>query len=302
MNIIKTKKLVQGAMIAGLFGVVALINTYTGGFFDVFFCYGMVSPLAWYGYHYSLKDNFIVVLASMVVVMMVSSPFFIISSLSACLSGVFIGEMLKRKASKGILFLGVFLINIINNLLIYEVFAGVLGMDLVSEMTLIYNELSQFLPYLSLDKVLSIIPIVLVITSFLEMYVIVVLTQLILRRLKVEFPGTFHLALMHLSKNIGIVLVCVLSISFIMQAIFHIEHYMILYAYLLSYLVLMVQGLSFICYMLIMKRKPKYMILAFLGVFVFHIFYLFIGIYDIFSDLRKNILYNESDVNKEEFV
>ncbi len=302
MNIIKTKKLVQGAMIAGLFGVVALINTYTGGFFDVFFCYGMVSPLAWYGYHYSLKDNFIVVLASMAVVMMVSSPFFIISSLSACLSGVFIGEMLKRKASKGILFLGVFLINIFNNLLIYEVFAGVLGMDLVSEMTLIYNELSQFLPYLSLDKVLSIIPIVLVITSFLEMYVIVVLTQLILRRLKVEFPGTFHLALMHLSKKIGIVLVSILSISFIMQAIFHKDHYMILYAYLLSYLVLMVQGLSFICYMLIMKRKPKYMILAFLGVFVFHIFYLFIGIYDIFSDLRKNILYNESDVNKEEFV
>ena len=63
MNNLKTKKLVQGAMIAGLFGVIALINTYTGGFFDIFFCYGMVSPLAWYGYHYSLKDNFIVVFA-----------------------------------------------------------------------------------------------------------------------------------------------------------------------------------------------------------------------------------------------
>ena len=298
----KTKSLVQGAMIAGLFGVVALINTYTGGFFDIFFCYGMVSPLAWYGYHYSLKDNFIVVFASMVVVMMVSSPFFVISSLSACLSGVFIGEALKRKANKGVLFLGVFLVNILNNLMIYEVFAGVVGVDLVSEMTLIYNELSAFLPYLTLDRVLALGPLIIVMTSFLEMYVIVVLTQLILRRLKVEFPGSFHLAFMHLSKLTGVILVGILVTSFVMQSILGIDHYVVMYAYLVSYLVLMIQGLSLISYVLIMKRKYKYMFLVFLGVFVFHMFYLIIGIYDIFSDLRKNILYNESDVNKEEIV
>lgn len=302
MNTIKTKKLVQGAMIAGLFGVIALINTYTGGFFDIFFCYGMVSPLAWYGYHYSLKDNFIVVLASMFVVMIVSSPFFIISSLSACLSGVLIGELLKRKANKGFMFLGVFLVNLLNNLMIYEVFAGVLGVDLVSEMTLIYNEVSAFLPYLSLDRVLALCPLILVMTSFLEMYVIVVLTQLILRRLKVEFPGTFHIAFMHLPKIAGIILIGILILSFIMQSVFGIDHYLIMYAYLLSYLVLMVQGLSFISYVLIVKRKYKYMFLAFLGAIVFHMFYLIIGIYDIFSDLRKNILYNESDVNKEGHV
>ena len=302
MNIMKTKKLVQGAMIAGLFGVIALINTYTGGFFDIFFCYGMVSPLAWYGYHYSLKDNFIVVFASMAVVMMVSSPFFVISSLSACLSGVFIGEALKRKANKGVLFLGVFLINLLNNLMIYEVFAGVLGMDLAGEMTLIYNELSAFLPYLTLDRVLALGPLIIMITSFLEMYVIVVLTQLILRRLKVEFPGSFHLALMHLSKLTGVILIGILVITFVMQSFFNMTHYAIMYAYLVSYLVLVVQGLAFISYVLIMTRKHRYMFLAFLGVFVFHMFYLMIGIYDIFSDLRKNILYNESDVNKEEIV
>ena len=302
MNNLKTKKLVQGAMIAGLFGVIALVNIYTGGFFDIFFCYGIVSPLAWYGYHYTLKDNFIVVFASMVVVLMVSSPFFVISTLSACISGVFIGEALKRKAGKGVLFLGEFIVNLLNNLMIYEVFAGVIGISLESEMAAIYNEVSAFVPYLTLDKVLSLAPIMIVVTSLLEMYVIVVLTQLILRRLKVNFPGSFHIANMHLSKGIGILLLIVLIVSFVAQSILRVDHYLVMYVYLISYLILMVQGLSFISYVLVIKNEYKYIFLAFLGVFVIHVIYVFIGIYDIFSDLRKNILYNESDVNKEEMI
>ena len=299
MNTLKTRKLVQGAMIAALYGVVALINTYTGGFFDIFFCYGMVAPLAWYGFHYTLKDSVIVAFVSVVVITMVSTPFFIVSSFSACLSGLIIGEALRRKVGKGFILLSVFLVNLFNNIVIYEVLSGLLGMNLVSEITMIYNEVSSLLPYLSLDTVLSLIPLILIMTSFLEMYVIVMLTQLILKRLKVEFPGSYHIAFMHLDKKVGIILVTSLIITFVMQSLFAIQHYALMYVYLISYLILMVQGLSFISYMLAIKGQYKYMILAFLGVFVFHLFYLIIGICDIFSDLRKNILYNESDVNKE---
>ena len=302
MNILKTKKLVQGAMIAALFGAVALINIYTGSLFDIFFCYGMVAPLAWYGYHYSLKDNIITAFVSMVVIMMVSSPFFIISSLSACLSGIYIGEVLRRKASKGVLLFGVFLIHLFNNLMIYEVLAGVLGMDLVSELTLMYNEVSLLLPYLTLDRVLSLIPLILILASFMEMYVVVMLTQLILKRLKIDFPGSYHLTFLHLSKSVGVILVLGVVISFVMQSFFNVQHYIVMYTYLISYLILMVQGISFISYILAVKRQYKFMIFVFLGVFVFHFIYLFIGICDIFSDLRKNILYNESDVNKEEML
>lgn len=302
MNIIKTKKLVQGAMIAALFGVIALINTYTGGFFDIFFCYGMVAPLAWYGYHYSLKDNLITAFVSMIVIMMVSSPFFIVSSFSACLSGLYIGEILKRKASKGVLIFGVFVIHLFNNLMIYEVLAGILGMDLVSELTVMYNEVSSLLPYLTLDKVLSLVPLILISTSFMEMYVVVLLTQLILKRLKIDFPGAYHLAFLHLPKSVGLILITCVIVTFIMQSFLNIQHYLVMYVYLISYLILMVQGISFISYTLAVKRQYKYMIFVFFGVFVFHFIYLITGICDIFSDLRKNILYNESDVNKEEIV
>lgn len=95
-----TKKMVQGAMIAAFFGVLAISNTYIGSLFDIFICYMMVVPLTWYGYTYDLKSNMIVCIVSMLVIATMGVPFFIISSVSSCLAGIFIGECLKRKQKK----------------------------------------------------------------------------------------------------------------------------------------------------------------------------------------------------------
>ena len=65
------KRQVQGAMIAAMFGVLSLLNTYTGSMFGVFICYVMVIPLVWYGYTYTLKDNIVVSFVAMVVIAMV---------------------------------------------------------------------------------------------------------------------------------------------------------------------------------------------------------------------------------------
>ncbi|MEG0593464.1 MAG: DUF2232 domain-containing protein, partial [Coprobacillus sp.] len=143
-----TKKMVQGAMIASMFGALSIFNTYTGSMFDIFICYVMVIPLVWYGYQYTLKDNIIVCVVSMFVIFMVGLPFFIISSISSCLAGLFIGEALKRKAKKEIILLGTFITSFLNNLLLYEVFAKLLNMDIVSEMTVMYQEISQVVPSL----------------------------------------------------------------------------------------------------------------------------------------------------------
>ena len=46
------------------------------------------------------KDNAIVCVVAMIVIAMMGLPFFIISSISSCLAGLFIGEALKRQAKK----------------------------------------------------------------------------------------------------------------------------------------------------------------------------------------------------------
>ena len=184
-----TKKMVQGAMIAAMFGVLSLLNTYTGSMFDVFICYVMVIPLVWYGYTYTLKDNIVVSFVAMVVIAMVGLPFFVISSISSCLAGLFIGEALKRKVKKETILMGTLLVTFLNNILLYEVFSGLLGMNLVAEMREMYQMLIEIMPslasQLTVETVILMIPIVLIIMSVLEMYVIILLCQIVLSRFKI---------------------------------------------------------------------------------------------------------------------
>lgn len=298
MGHMNTKKMVQGAMIAAMFGALSIFNTYTGSMFDIFICYVMVLPLVWYGYQYSLKDNAIVCIVSMFVIMMVGLPFFIISSLSSCLAGLFIGEALRRKAKKEVILVGVFITSLLNNLLLYEVFAKLLDMNIVEEISVMYKEMSSFIPTLtnqiSLDTVLSMIPLFLVILSVLEMYVIIMLCQTVLSRLHIEFPGSFHIATMHLSTKTGLVLAGCMFISYILVNYVKVDFVYLSYVYMICNMVFVLQGLAFLCYIVIMKRKPKLMFLIFIGLLIpfFYPVYIVCGIIDIFSDLRENILYN----------
>lgn len=298
-----TKKMVQGAMIAAIFGALSIFNTYTGSMFDIFICYAMVIPLTWYGYNYNLKDNALVCVVSMIVIALVGIPFFIVSSFSACLSGLFIGEALKRKAKKETILVGMFVVSFVNNLLLYEVFAKILDIDLISEMTEMYQGVIQMIPsfanQLSLNTFLSFIPIVLVIMSVLEMYAVILLCQLTLSRLHVQFPGNFHIAMMHLNTKTGIILAVGMFGSYLLQNFGGIDSVYLSYLYILCMMAFALQGLAFLSFFLIMKRKPKFVILAFIGILIpmVNSLYVVLGIIDIFSDLRRNLLYNNDNEN-----
>ena len=296
-----TKKMVQGAMIAAMFGVLSLLNTYTGSMFDVFICYVMVIPLVWYGYTYTLKDNIVVSFVAMVVIAMVGLPFFVISSISSCLAGLFIGEALKRKVKKETILMGTLLVTFLNNILLYEVFSGLLGMNLVAEMREMYQMLIEIMPslasQLTVETVILMIPIVLIIMSVLEMYVIILLCQIVLS--KIKFPGSFHIAMLHFGYKTGVFLAIIMFGSYLLKSFTDIESVYLSYAYTLTTLAFAVEGLAFFTWLTILKKKPKLMILVFIGIFIplVNTFYVIVGIVDIFSDLRGNLLYNGHDNN-----
>lgn len=294
-----TKKLVQGAMIAALFGVLSLLNTYTGSMFDVLICYGMVIPLVWYGYTYTMKDNMIVSLVSIIVIAIVGLPFFVISSFSSCVSGIYIAEALKRKAKKETILLGTLIVTFINNIMLYEVFSGLVGLDLMAELKETYEMMVSVFPHIanvtSLNFILSLAPLFLLLISAMEMYVIVLLCQVALYRFKIQFPGSFHIASLHLSRKMGIVLMITLLGSYIAKAFLHINNIALDYIYIISYIVMVLQGLSCISFCLIAEKKTKFMIIAMLCVFIprVNVLYIVAGFFDIFSDLRENLLYNK---------
>ncbi len=295
MGTTNTKKLVQGAMIASIFGVLSLLNTYMGGIIDVLICYVMVIPVVWFGYTYSLKDNIIVCFAAMIVIALMGLPFFVISSFSSCVAGIFIGETLKRKASKGSIFFGSFIVMFLNNIFIYKVFSGLLGMNITEELTEVYEMLQPFMPSLSLNTVLSIEPIFLIVMSAMEAYVILLFCQLALSRFKIEFPGSFHIASMHLNYKWGLILLATLIISYIATNFIQMDSMIFIYAYTLSMLIFMVEGMAFLCWLLIYLEKPKLMIFAFIGILIPYIqkIYMILGIIDILTNLRYNIFYRK---------
>lgn len=300
MNRINTKSIVQGAMIAAMFGMLSLFNTYTGGMVDILICYFMVIPVAWYGNQYNMKMNTLVVIASLIIIFMSGTPFFVISSISALLIGVFLGETIKRNSKKEIILLGTFIMCLINNILIYQVFSGLLGMDIISEITLMIDELKIIYPavgYISYDLIVNIIPMVLMLMSGLEMYIIILICQLVFMRLKISFPSNFHIANMHLSKKTGIILAVIMVLSYLCIRLFDIDYIMIRYITLLSQLAFIVQGFSFMNLYAVIKRSRWIIILSFVLLFIpiGYSLLTILGILDIFSDLRRNLLYNDTN-------
>lgn len=299
MNGLKTKSMVQGAMIAALFGALSLFNTYTGGLVDIFICYFMVVPLTWYGYQYNVSSNLIVVIVSLIVIFISGMPFFFISSVASCLIGVFLGEMLKRKAKKDIILAGTLGICFVNNILIYQVFNGLLGIDMVDEITVMYNDIISLVPAfsnISLGFLLNLIPLIIFFTSVMEMYLILLICQLIFMRLRIDFPENFHIMTMHLSKKVGIILIICLLVSFIMMNVVNISNIIVEYVYFISVIILILQGYSFVNYYIAVSQKRILIIVSLIlffipiGLFI----YVMLGIVDIFSDLREKLLYNRN--------
>ena len=96
----KTNKLVQGALIASLFGVLAVLNTMTGTMFDALIGYGMAIPVAIYSYKTGLKEALMTSAASMVIAFLFGTLSYVLIVLSSLGMGIVVGLCLKHNAKK----------------------------------------------------------------------------------------------------------------------------------------------------------------------------------------------------------
>lgn len=300
------RTLVHGAMIAAIFGVLSLFNTYSGSVFDIFICYAMVSLFVWYGYTYTFKDHILTCLVSLFVVLMSGLPFFFISSIATCVNALWIAEALKHQAQKTTIMLGTLAVTFLNNLCLYEIFADLLGMNLIAEMKEMYMMMESVFPTFfqsfSLNRFLALAPLMLLLLSFLEMYVIVLLCQLILPRLKIPFPHSFHIMTLHFSKRIGVLSVGSLVIGLMGGYVEETSSFLWNDLWLIGFVVLALEGVAFLSWLSIVYGKRRWSILVWFGFLLPYInaLYVVIGIIDIFSDLRENILYNKHEYQTKE--
>lgn len=184
MNTKKIKPLVQGAMLAALYGVLAIVNIYTGSMFDVLLTYIMVLPMSYYAREYSLKYSLLVVFASGILLFMVGELFFLFFSIPTLLMGVFYGESLKRKLSNQITSIGLLCISAVKNFFVFFIFGNLLGISLWKESMEIYQDIISFIPILKNIISPTISFILLWFIMFLcESYIVKMYSKLFLNRI-----------------------------------------------------------------------------------------------------------------------
>ena len=293
----KTNKLVQGALIASLYGVLAVLNTMTGTMFDVLIGYGMSIPMAIYTYKTGFKESFMAAIASMFIAFMFGTISYVLIVLSSLGMGIIVGLCLKKKAKKETMLLLGSAIFFLSDFLSFYVFSGVLGIDLVAQTKEMYHQMTAVLPSLSqafsFQDFYNLIPLGILIMSFLQSYVVMMLCALFFKRLKIPFDVSIHIATFRFSTHVGYILAILLIGSMIARQ--YLGNYVLIqYCYYISVLGFMIEGLAFLAFYLIIRNHGRYSNLLIFLVFIPFIqpILIILGILDIFVEIRQ-ILYNK---------
>lgn len=149
MNSKRIKMMTQGAMLASLFGVLGIINLYTGSLFDVLFSYIMVVILTYYTYLYDYRAGLIVLITTFLVLFLVGELFFTFFTSFTLLMGVFYGYCLKHEKSNKFSKYGLIFISAIKNMVIFLILGSLLGIDIIKEGVTVYQGIIRMVPFLS---------------------------------------------------------------------------------------------------------------------------------------------------------
>ena len=283
----KTNKLVQGALIAALFGVLAVLNTMTGTMFDSLIGYGMAIPMAIYSYKTGLKEALMTSLASMVIAFLFGTLSYVLIVLSSLGMGTVVGLCLKNKATFFFL----------SDFLYFYIFSGVLGINLIAESKEMYNQIIAVVPSLSnvftFQNFYNLIPLFILIMSFLQSYLVMMLCALFFKRLRIPFDMSIHIATFRFSPKMGYILAIMLAGSILARQYFG-NVVIVQYLYFISILGFMVDGLAFLSFYLIIRNHGRYSNLLIFLVFIpfLQSLLVILGIIDIFVEIRQ-ILYNK---------
>ena len=293
----KTNKLVQGALIASLFGVLAVLNTMTGTMFDALIGYGMAIPMAIYSYKTGLKEALMTSVASLVIAFLFGTLSYVLIVLSSLGMGTVVGLCLNHKAKKETMLVLGATFFFLSDFLYFYIFSGVLGINLIAESKEMYNQIIAVVPSLSnvftFQNFYNLIPLFILIMSFLQSYLVMMLCALFFKRLRIPFDMSIHIATFRFSPKMGYILAIMLAGSMIARQYFG-NVVIVQYLYFISILGFMVDGLAFLSFYLIIRNHGRYSNMLIFLVFIPFIqpILIILGIMDIFVEIRQ-ILYNK---------
>ena len=167
---------------AAVFGVLSVINVYTGTMFDILFIYLMTVALAYYTFRFNEKMAFLVWLTSTVVLFMTGELFFYFLSFFKLTFGFFFIFFKRHYVKKKKWVLRGY--SAFKNFIILFLLGSLLGLNTFQDTKEIYQSIVSVLPFLKSDFLMNSTFIILwLVLSFSEVYIIKVYTNIFILRM-----------------------------------------------------------------------------------------------------------------------
>ena len=304
-------RLTEGAILLAAFTILLLMTVYVPVLGTVvnFF---LALPFMMFSARNNRKESFVFLIASLFLSLIAGSLLALPLTLAYGLTGIVIGDFIRNEKPKQAAFIAgsiTFLINLVIQYVISIVF---LNMDIIKEsIQLLRESIDQYIKivtslsqapneavaqklYAAIDLIEILTPTIFVITSFLIVFIIQLVSYPILKRFGIKVVLGEHFRNFKLPKSMIYYFLIALLVNLIIQpesgSYIHLALSNILFILLL---LIVVQGLSFIWYFSYQKSLSKAVpilvtIAMFLMPLILYIVWI-LGIMDLGFDLRKKL-------------
>ena len=304
----QTKKLAHGAMMAAVFAVLIAIGYYVPGLWVVT---TIISPLpiAWYSASYERSQAISMTIVAIAITFFLGGLLILPVAIVFGIAGLVIGDAIHLKKSKLYLFIATSLAILFTFAIIYLISIRLFNVDFIKDSFELWREsfiqainlseqvsgqvaMSKDQLDLTLNMLNAIIPASITISVALLALAIISINLPLLKRFKINVPKFSQFKSMRLPKAVLWYYLIVLTITmFINPAVGTPLYVIILNFSLILWVLLTLQGVSFIYFVIDEKGLPKF--LKVLTVFFSVPFYsvvLLVGVFDLGFNIRQMIV------------
>jgi len=304
----QTKKLAQGAMMAAVFALLIAISYYVPGLWVVTIIISPL-PIAWYSASYERSQAISMTIVAIAIAFFLGGLLILPIAVVCGVAGLVIGDAIRLKKSKLYLFIATSLAMLFTFAIIYLISIRLFNVDFIKESFDLWRE--SFIQAVNLSEQVSgqvvmskdqldltvniinaVIPAFITIIVALLALTIISINLPLLKRFKINVPKFSQFKSMRLPKAVLWYYLIVLTVTiFINPAVGTPLYVIILNFSVILWVLLTLQGVSFIYFVIDEKELPKFLkvLTAFFSV-PFYSVVLLVGVFDLGFNIRQMIV------------
>ena len=304
----QTKKLAQGAMMAAVFALLIAISYYVPALWIIT---TIISPLpiAWYSASYERSQAISMTIVAIAITFFLGGLLILPLAVVYGVAGLVIGDAIRLKKSKLYLFIATSLAILFTFAIIYLISIRLFNVDFIKDSFELWRE--SFIQAINLSEQVSgqvaitkdqldltlnmlnaIIPASITISVALLALAIISINLPLLKRFKINVPKFSQFKSMRLPKAVLWYYLIVLTVTiFVNPAVGTPLYVIILNFSVILWVLLTLQGVSFIYFVIDEKELPKFLkVLTALFSVPFYSIVLLVGVFDLGFNIRQMIV------------